>query len=66
MRQRTYPGPPVDLPLDGWLYEARPEPGCARCVELKTQLDRATRRGEASARFEAARSIRQCTHEAAG
>ncbi|GHH13113.1 hypothetical protein [Streptomyces rubradiris] len=65
MRQRTYPGPPVDPPLDGWLYEARPKPGCTRCAELKAQLDRATRRGEANARFEAARSIRQCAHEAA-
>lgn len=59
---QKFPGRPVDLPIDGWLYEARPKPGCAACEELKAELDRAAKSGDASARFEAARKIRACAH----
>lgn len=66
MKPDTYPGEVVDLPLDNWLYEAKPKPGCARCADEKTKLDLAAKAGDASARFEAARNIRQCSHGAAG
>jgi hypothetical protein len=65
MKPDTYPGEAIDLPLDSWLYEARPQPGCARCADEKKKLDLAAKKGKASARFEAARNIRQCSHGAA-
>lgn len=58
-----FPGPPVELPIDDWLYEAKPKPGCAACEGLKAALDLAAKKGDASARFEAARRVRHCTHE---
>lgn len=61
MSRVRVPGPES---LDGWLYEAKPKPGCARCVGEKQKLDQAGAVGDASARFEAARNIRQCTHGA--
>lgn len=65
MTRETYPGEPVDLPLDGWLYEARPRPGCPRCQAAAEALKKAKKAGDSSARFEAARTIRQCDHGAA-
>lgn len=62
MSGRRYPGPAVDLPLDGWLYEAKPHEGCERCAELMRQLGAAKERGDANARFEAARAVRNCRH----
>jgi len=61
----AYGGPPVDLPLDAWLYEAKPKKGCRRCKAEAEKLRDAIAAGDASARFEAARNIRQCTHGAA-
>jgi hypothetical protein len=61
---QKFPGEPVDLPLDSWLYEARPKPGCPQCTAEKTKLDLAAKAGNANARFEAARNIRQCSHGA--
>ncbi|MEH0419210.1 hypothetical protein [Streptomyces sp. B21-083] len=61
---QNFPGPPVDLPIDDWLYEAKPKAGCTACSELKAALDRAAKQGDATARFEAARNIRHCTHDA--
>jgi phosphoglycolate phosphatase-like HAD superfamily hydrolase len=65
VRQSTS-GPVADLPLDSWLYEAKPKPGCARCAAEKAKLDQAVSAGDASARFEAARNIRLCQHGARG
>ena len=62
MRPRTYPSEAVDLPLDDWLYEAKPRNGCQQCADALTELKAAKKAGNASARFEAARRIRQCTH----
>lgn len=62
MRSRTYPSEAVDLPLDDWLYEANPRDGCQQCADALTELETAKKAGNASARFEAARKIRQCTH----
>ncbi|MER5889542.1 hypothetical protein ABT160_37440 [Streptomyces sp. NPDC001941] len=28
---------PVELPIEPWLYEARPAPGCAVCAALMEQ-----------------------------
>ncbi|MEU3618837.1 hypothetical protein ABZ725_41920 [Streptomyces sp. NPDC006872] len=66
MKAQNFPGPVVALNLDSWLYEAKPKRGCARCTDEKAKLDRAASAGDASARFEAARNIRQCTHRAGG
>jgi hypothetical protein len=61
-----FPQPAVVLgTLDDWLYEAKPKPGCARCADEKAKLDLAIKNGDANARFEAARTIRQCDHKAA-
>ncbi|MFH9673228.1 hypothetical protein ACH4L5_13305 [Streptomyces sp. NPDC017405] len=61
---RTYPGKAVDLPLDAWLYEARPQPGCGNCATEKARLEQARKAGDANARFDAARNIRMCKHGA--
>ncbi|MFE9612758.1 hypothetical protein [Streptomyces sp. NPDC006012] len=61
---QKYPGEAVDFPLDSWLYEARPKPGCAQCADEKKKLDEAVKSGDANARFEAARNMRQCSHGA--
>ena len=61
---QRYPGPPVDLPLDNWLYEANPREGCTECASALAELDRAKKSRNASARFEAARKIRHCAHGA--
>lgn len=66
MKPSTVPEEPVELPLDAWLYEARPKAGCARCEEAFRNLNRAAKSGDASACFEAARTIRQCAHGGAG
>ncbi len=65
MTQR-YPGEPVDLPLDNWLYEAKPKANCPRCASEEVKLESAAKSGDAKARFEAARNIRQCPHSSAG
>lgn len=57
------PEPPIELPLDDWLYEARPVPGCAVCSTAQKALATAKREGDATARFEAARVIRRHPHE---
>jgi hypothetical protein len=64
MKPSTYPGDVVELPLDGWLYEAKPQQGCPRCTELKARLDQAVKQGHARERFETAREIRHCSHSA--
>ena len=62
MRPPTYPSEAVDLPLDDWLYEAKPRSGCEQCANAVTELKAAKKAGNASARFEAARRVRQCAH----
>ena len=62
MRPPSYPSEAVDLPLDDWLYEAKPREGCHQCAEALAELTAAKKAGDASARFEAARKIRQCAH----
>lgn len=57
-----YPEPPVDLPLDDWLYEARPKAGCATCQSAASDLAGAKASGDANARFSAARTIRAHPH----
>lgn len=53
----------TDEPVrDAWLYEAKPKPGCPNCAAEKARLAQAIKAGNASARFEAARNIRQCGH----
>ncbi|GHF63873.1 hypothetical protein [Streptomyces thermodiastaticus] len=59
-----YPGPTVVLPLDDWLYEARPVAGCATCETAAEALRAAKRAGRAWDRFEAARTIRRHPHGA--
>jgi hypothetical protein len=58
------PERPIDLPLDEWLYEARPVNGCDRCSAEAVNLAAAKKSGDANARFEAARHIRAHPHEA--
>lgn len=62
MRRRIYPSEAVYLPLDDWLYEAKPHDGCQQCTDALTELETAKKAGNASVRFEAARKIRQCIH----
>ena len=62
MRPLSYPSEAVDLPLDDWLYEAKPRNGCQQCADALAELKAAKESGNASARFEAARKIRQCAH----
>ncbi|MCX5387845.1 hypothetical protein [Streptomyces sp. NBC_00083] len=45
-------------PLDAWLYEADPVPGCGGCAEAVVRLDAAKRAGDATARFEASADVR--------
>ncbi|MFJ3564023.1 hypothetical protein ACWIGE_07850 [Streptomyces diastaticus] len=59
-----YPESPVVLPLDDWLYEARPVAGCSTCAKAAAALKAAKKRGDANARFEAARIVRQHPHGA--
>ncbi|THA98838.1 hypothetical protein E6R61_05695 [Streptomyces sp. LRa12] len=58
-----YPESPVVLPLDEWLYEAHPVAGCSTCSAAATALETAKKSGDANARFEAARIVRQHPHE---
>ncbi|GGV69077.1 MULTISPECIES: hypothetical protein [Streptomyces] len=58
-----HPGPVVVLPLDSWLYEARPAAGCRTCEEAARALEAAKRAGKAWERFEAARTIRRHPHD---
>ncbi|WP_200301390.1 hypothetical protein [Streptomyces adelaidensis] len=64
MTQR-YPEPPVELPLDDWLYAAQAVEGCGTCAGAATRLAQAKKAGNSTARFEAARTIRLHPHEAA-
>lgn len=57
-----YTQAPVELPLDSWLYSARPVVGCKVCEEAETALVDAKQSGNAWARFEAARTIRRHPH----
>jgi hypothetical protein len=57
-----YSQAPVELPLDDWLYEARPKPGCQTCTDAVKALKAAKRAGNAWDRFEAARQIRSHPH----
>lgn len=57
-----YSTAPIELPLDDWLYAANPVEGCAECAEAMGALEAARRRGDASARFAAARTVRSHPH----
>ncbi|MFC7883659.1 hypothetical protein ACFUVV_17545 [Streptomyces sp. NPDC057376] len=57
------PENPVVLPLDDWLYEAHPVAGCPTCAEAVAALKAAKKSGDANARFEAARIVRQHPHD---
>lgn len=62
MSQQTFPEPPIDLPIDGWLYEAHPTPGCRECAAAMRELGQAKQAGDASRRFEASRRVRSHPH----
>jgi hypothetical protein len=62
--QPSYVASRGDTPRDAWLYEAKPKKGCPRCGEEAEKLRQAIEAGDASGRFEAARNIRKCKHEA--
>ncbi|MFE7313837.1 hypothetical protein ACFU7T_12120 [Streptomyces sp. NPDC057555] len=50
--------PPVELPLDGWLLEGEPAPGCGVCNALHLQRRQALERNDWAAACAAAREIR--------
>lgn len=60
--QRTYPEPVIQLPLDDWLYEARPVPSCQVCQAAALELEKAKKAHKAQRRFDAARTIRMHSH----
>ncbi|MFD8210495.1 hypothetical protein ACFV2S_29345 [Streptomyces sp. NPDC059695] len=62
--QQRYPEPPIDLPIDAWLYEANPVPGCRQCAAAMRELRRAKKAGDATKRFEASRKVRAHPHRA--
>ncbi|KUL51736.1 hypothetical protein ADL22_05845 [Streptomyces sp. NRRL F-4489] len=49
---------PIELPLDSWLYEARPAPGCRVCTALSAERDTALKAKDWRKAFEASREIR--------
>ncbi|MFJ7089893.1 hypothetical protein ACIQWL_06450 [Streptomyces mirabilis] len=65
-KPHPYPGPAVELPLDDWLYEAKPREGCPQCAAALVELEAAKKSRNASDRFDAARKIRQCKHGRSG
>ncbi|SEE68264.1 hypothetical protein SAMN05428954_3471 [Streptomyces sp. 2112.3] len=58
-----YSRPPVELPLDGWLLEGEPAPGCTVCDALDLQRAQALERNDWAAACTAAREIRNHGHE---
>jgi hypothetical protein len=57
-----YSQPPVELPLDAWMYDGTPVKGCATCAEAASALEEAKESHNASKRFEAGRIIRAHPH----
>ncbi|PJN37200.1 hypothetical protein CG747_29680 [Streptomyces sp. CB02959] len=53
-----YSQQPVELPLDGWLLEGNPAPGCAVCDALGLQREQARKRSDWATSYAAAREIR--------
>lgn len=59
----TYPSPPVELPLDDWLYEGEPVPGCDVCKALAEERTQARKQSRTAKACEAAREIRNHPHQ---
>ncbi len=57
-----YSARPLELPIDGWLYEARPVPGCRVCAALSNERDRALEARDEKKLFEVSREIRSHPH----
>jgi hypothetical protein len=61
-KPKTYPGDPVELPLDPWLLEGTPVNGCDVCMVLARERRDALSRGDSTKAFEAAAEIRKHPH----
>ncbi|MHC0430675.1 hypothetical protein ACX6XY_10850 [Streptomyces sp. O3] len=55
---RRYPGQPVELPLDPWLYDGQAVPGCDVCEALDRQRTEALTSRDTWAAYRAASEIR--------
>ncbi len=53
-----YSQPPVELPLDDWLLEGEPVPGCNVCDALGRRRSAALKRNDKAEACSAAREIR--------
>ncbi|MFI8253371.1 hypothetical protein ACWEPA_03020 [Streptomyces filamentosus] len=62
MTEQSVPEAPIDLPIDDWLYEARPVRGCRKCSDAMRELRQAENAGDDARRFEAARQVRSHPH----
>ncbi|MFI5701550.1 hypothetical protein [Streptomyces xanthochromogenes] len=54
----TYPRPPVELPLDSWLYETGARQDCGVCRALVEEVRGALDRGDQGAAFAASQEVR--------
>ncbi|NGO69054.1 hypothetical protein [Streptomyces boncukensis] len=61
-----YSAPPIVLPLEPWLLEARPVPGCDVCGALDRQLQAALDAGDTRYAAECAHEIRLHPHDPEG
>ncbi|MCK2143130.1 MULTISPECIES: hypothetical protein [Streptomyces] len=59
---RTYPSPPVELPIEPWLLEGKPAPGCKVCTALAREREEALAQGDRSKAYEVSREIRNHRH----
>ncbi|WP_229909273.1 hypothetical protein [Streptomyces flavofungini] len=53
-----YPGQPIELPLDPWLYDCLPMHGCEVCEALARQRNAALKSGDTWTAYRAASEIR--------
>ncbi|MBV7254661.1 MULTISPECIES: hypothetical protein [Streptomyces] len=63
---RTYPSPPVELPIDPWLLEGTPAPRCKVCAALAHEREEALAHGDRSKAYEVSREIRNHQHVGVG
>ncbi|MEV5288546.1 hypothetical protein [Streptomyces albidoflavus] len=59
---RTYPSPPAELPIEPWLLEGEPAPGCKVCTALAREREEALAYGDRSKAYEVSREIRNHRH----
>lgn len=58
-----YSQPPIELPVDHWLLDGKPVPGCKVCGALDLQRSQARERSDWAVACAAAREIRSHRRE---